>query len=68
MKVLLFSPTPTGGLAEHAHYQPRALSEKAEGLKLKSGNSEAWEVVVLCSPDFLDGRKVGYKKEAVFGS
>ena len=68
MKILIFSPTPKGGLAEHAHYQARALSEKAEGLKLKSGNSEAWEVVVLCSPDFIDGRKVEYKKAAVFSS
>ena len=67
MKILLFSPTPTGGLAEHANYQARALSKKAESLKSKSGSSEVWEVAVLCSPDFLDGREVGYKKEAVFG-
>jgi glycosyltransferase involved in cell wall biosynthesis len=47
-----------GGIAEHAHYQARAFS--------KSSNPSV-EVVVLCSPDFLNGRKVDYGKIPVFG-
>ena len=66
LKVFISCPSSSGGLAEYANYQARALSNKAESLKSKFGNSEAWEVLVLCSPNFLDGRKVGYKKAAVF--
>jgi glycosyltransferase involved in cell wall biosynthesis len=48
-----------GGVAEHAHYQARAFA--------KSRNP-AVEVVLLCSPDFLDGREVGYEKVPVFSA
>ena len=67
MKILIFSPTPTGGLAEHAHYQARALHRIAHqsGLDIEKPNAE---VTLLCSPDFLDARKVEYKKAAVFSS
>lgn len=67
MKILIFSPTPSGGLAEHAHYQARALHRIAHlsGVDIEKPQVE---VSILCSPGFLDGRKVGYKKEAVFSS
>jgi hypothetical protein len=67
MKLLIFSPSPTGGLAEHAHYQARAFhgSANRSGADLEKPNAE---VTILCSPDFLDARKVEYKKAAVFNS
>ena len=67
MKLLIFSPTPTGGLAEHAHYQARAIHGRANrsGVDLEKPKAE---VLLLCSPDFLDERKVGYNKAAVFSS
>jgi glycosyltransferase involved in cell wall biosynthesis len=67
MKLLIFSPSPTGGLAEHAHYQARAFhgSANRSGTDLEKPKAE---VTLLCSPDFLDGRKVKYKKAAVFSS
>jgi glycosyltransferase involved in cell wall biosynthesis len=48
-----------GGIAEHAHYQARTMAKPQNGASL---------VVVLCSRDFLDGRKVEYEKAEVFGS
>ena len=67
MRFLIFSPTPTGGLAEHAHYQARTLSRIAHlsGVNIEKPKAE---VTLLCSPDFLDARKVEYKKAAVFSS
>jgi hypothetical protein len=67
LKILIFSPTPTGGLAEHAHYQARALHRVARlsGVDIEKPKAE---VTLLCSPDFLDARKVGYKKATVFSS
>ena len=59
MRVLIFCPAAHGGIAEHAHYQARALVQH-ESLDL--------DLVLLCSPDFLDGRIVEYKKEEVFSS
>ena len=59
MRVLFFCPASHGGIAEHAHYQARALVQH-ESLDL--------DLVLLCSPDFLDGRIVEYKKEEVFSS
>ena len=67
MRFLIFSPTPTGGLAEHAHYQARTLNRIAHlsGVNIEKPKAE---VTLLCSPDFLDARKVEYKKAAVFSS
>lgn len=67
MKILIFSPTPNGGLAEHAHYQARALHRitRLSGVDIERPKAE---VTLLCSPDFLDARKVKYKKAAVFSS
>ena len=59
MRVLIFCPASHGGIAEHAHYQARALVHH-DRLDL--------DLVLLCSPDFLDGRIVEYKKEEVFSS
>ena len=67
MRFLIFSPTPTGGLAEHAHYQARALHRIAH-LSCVDIEKPKAEVTLLCSPDFLDARKVEYKKAAVFSS
>lgn len=52
--VVIFSPTPIGGLAEHTHYQADAL--------LKAGV----KVIVLTSPGYLEGRKTSYPTELVF--
>lgn len=49
-KILIFSPSASGGIAEHTYYQARAL-EKA-GAK----------VVCLTPPSFLDGRKTSFEK------
>lgn len=57
MKVMLFTPSALGGIAEHSHYQARAL-EKARDASLS--------VVMLCSPNFLEGRRVDFKKALVF--
>jgi len=67
MKLLIFSPSPTGGLAEHAHYQARAFhgSANRSGAGIEKPKAE---VTLLCSPDFLDGRNVEYKKAVVFSS
>ena len=67
MRFLIFSPTPSGGLAEHAHYQARALHRitHLSGVDIEKPKAE---VTLLCSPDFLDARKVEYKKAAVFSS
>jgi glycosyltransferase involved in cell wall biosynthesis len=67
LKILIFSPTPSGGLAEHAHYQARALHRIAH-LSCVDIEKPKAEVTLLCSPDFLDARKVEYKKAAVFSS
>lgn len=48
-KVLIFSPSSTGGIAEHTYYQARAL-EKA-GAK----------VICLVPPSFLGGRKTDFE-------
>lgn len=48
-KILIFSPSSTGGIAEHTFYQARAL-EKA-GAK----------VVCLIPPSFLNGRTTGFE-------
>jgi hypothetical protein len=47
--ILLFSPSVSGGIAEHTFYQARAL-EKA-GAK----------VTCLIAPSFLDGRPTGFE-------
>jgi glycosyltransferase involved in cell wall biosynthesis len=67
LKILIFSPTPSGGLAEHAHYQAQALHRIAHlsGLDIEKPKAK---VTLLCSPDFLHARKVEYKKAAVFSS
>jgi glycosyltransferase involved in cell wall biosynthesis len=58
LKILLFSPAAVGGIAEHAHYQARAIAgPKDESIS---------EVVMLCSGEFLNGRKVEYEKAKVF--
>jgi glycosyltransferase involved in cell wall biosynthesis len=49
-KILIFSPSSSGGVAEHTYYQARAL-EKA-GAK----------VICLVSPSFLAGRKTDFQK------
>lgn len=49
-KILIFSPSVCGGIAEHTAYQATAL--------LKRGA----EVICLTSPSFLDGRKTDFKK------
>ena len=49
-KILIFSPSASGGIAEHTYYQARAL-EKA-GAK----------VVCLTPPSFLDRRKTSFEK------
>jgi glycosyltransferase involved in cell wall biosynthesis len=47
-KVLIFSPTPSGGLAEHVYYQARALQRS--GL----------EVCCLATKSFLPGRRLEF--------
>ena len=39
-RVLVFAPTPRGGIAEHVHYQAQELARRG------------WAVTVLCGPDF----------------
>lgn len=67
MKILIFSPDSNGGLAEHAHYQARAL-HAPENRTFGDIETRKAEVTLLCSPGFLDGRKVRYNKAAVFSS
>jgi glycosyltransferase involved in cell wall biosynthesis len=55
---MLFSPAAVGGIAEHAHYQARAI--------VGSKDQKFSELVMLCSGDFLDGRKLEYDKVPVF--
>jgi glycosyltransferase involved in cell wall biosynthesis len=47
--VVIFAPTPLGGLAEHVHYQAEALH--------RAGIS----VAMLVGPGFLSGRKTSYR-------
>jgi glycosyltransferase involved in cell wall biosynthesis len=47
--ILLFSPSVSGGLAEHTFYQARAL--RKAGAK----------VTCLVAPSFLDGRPIGFE-------
>ncbi len=54
--VVIFAPTPLGGLAEHVHYQAEALHQ--------AGVS----VAVLVGPDFLQGRTTSYRKFPIFPS
>jgi len=47
--VLIFAPTPHGGIAEHTHYQARELA------------SRGYATLVLCQPGFAkDARSAGY--------
>ena len=39
-RILIFAPSPFGGLAEHVHYQASELSRRG------------FAVTVLCRPDF----------------
>ena len=48
-KILIFSPSANGGLAEHTFYQARALE--------KSGA----KVICLIPPSFLEGRKTDFE-------
>ena len=65
MRVLIYCPTSQGGIAEHANYQARALQRWAAASS-HCGVGSVGEVVLLCGSDFLDGRKVGYKKAEIF--
>lgn len=49
-KILIFSPSSSGGIAEHTFYQARAL------------NNAGGNVICLVAPSFLDGRKTEFKK------
>ena len=53
MEYLIFSPTALGGIAEHSHYQARALMGARSLVPV--------EVVMLCSGEFLNGLKVEYE-------
>jgi len=47
--VLIFAPTPHGGIAEHTHYQARELA------------SRGYAILVLCQPNFAkDAGSAGY--------
>jgi len=65
VRVLIYCPTSQGGIAEHANYQARALQRWAAASS-HCGVGSVGEVVLLCGSDFLDGRKVGYKKAEIF--
>jgi glycosyltransferase involved in cell wall biosynthesis len=54
--IVLFAPSPVGGLAEHTHYQAEALH--------KAGVS----VTVLTCPGYLAGRKTSYPAAEIFPS
>lgn len=49
-KILIFSPSSSGGIAEHTYYQARALA--------KTGA----KVICLISPSFLNGKKTEFNK------
>lgn len=49
MKLLYYSPASYGGLADYAHEQANAL------------NSLGIEVILLCTPDYLNNRSPQYK-------
>lgn len=49
-KILLFSPSAHGGIAEHTFYQAQALEQAGA------------KVICLVSPDFLAGRKTDFEK------
>jgi hypothetical protein len=64
LKILFSCPVSSGGIAEHANYQARAMKK----LFLGGGGGKNGSVTLLCTQDFLDGRVVGYRKEEVFSS
>jgi glycosyltransferase involved in cell wall biosynthesis len=49
--IIIYSPTPVGGLAEHIHYQAEALSKKNK------------KILMLASPSFLECKQVSYPIE-----
>jgi glycosyltransferase involved in cell wall biosynthesis len=51
LSVLIFCPSAVGGIAEHNHYQAKALQQLGVN------------VVVLCDPGYLDRRAVDYHVE-----
>jgi glycosyltransferase involved in cell wall biosynthesis len=65
--VMIFCPVSRGGIAEHAHYQARALSSALSPPidRMPSAEPRAG-VVVLCNADFLDGRSFNYTVERIF--
>jgi glycosyltransferase involved in cell wall biosynthesis len=65
LKILIFSPTSIGGLAEHTHYQAQAL-DAIKSQTFSNIETPKNEVMVLCSADFLEGRVAVYKKKKVF--
>ena len=64
---MIFSPTSIGGLAEHTHYQAQAL-DAIKNRTFGDVETPKAEVMLLCSPDFLEGRVAVYKKKKVFRS
>jgi glycosyltransferase involved in cell wall biosynthesis len=52
VKILVFSPSSHGGIAEHTYYQARALEQAGA------------KVICLVTPTFLDGRKTDFEKVA----
>ena len=61
MKLLIYSPTSVGGIAEHTNYQARAIARRFG--RVDSGKDE---MLFLCGSDFLAGRAVEYEKKEVF--
>ena len=49
--IIIYSPTPIGGLAEHIHYQSEALLKKNKNF------------LILASPSFLECKQVSYPIE-----
>ena len=49
--IIIYNPTPIGGLAEHIHYQAETLFKKNKN------------ILVLASPSFLESRQVSYPIE-----
>ena len=64
---MIFSPTSIGGLAEHTHYQAQAL-DAIKNRTFGDVETPKADVMLLCSPDFLEGRVAVYKKKKVFRS
>ncbi len=56
LKLLVHCPSSSGGLAEHVHYQARALARRGV------------DVLVLCPSDYLEGRAVEYPVSRIYGS